>query len=174
VPRSYLVATFADSRALVEAVATVRAHGFKVYDVYTPCPVHGLDEAMGIRPSRLPYVTLAAAALALAATVAFEFYAAVFDWPLNVGGKPDNSTLAFVPIAFEMTVLAGGLATAAAFLLNSRLFPGAMPAVAAPGVTDDRFAVALRWRPNVFDTGKARHLLVQSGATRIIQTASDR
>src|SRR5262250_2945264 len=99
-PRTYLLATFADPHALVDAVKAVRAHGFKIFDVYTPCPVHGLDEAMGIRPSRLPYVALVAGALALAATVGFEFYAAVFDWRLNVGGKPDNSTLAFVPIAF--------------------------------------------------------------------------
>jgi len=172
-PSTYLVATFAESRALVEAVATVRAHGFKVYDVYSPCPIHGLDDAMGIRRSRLPYITLAAGVVALAATVWFEFYVAVWDWPLNVGGKPDNSTLAFVPIAFEMTVLAAGLATAKAFLLRSRLFPGAAPASLAPGVTDDRYAVALRWRPNAFDTGAARQLLMQSGATRIIQTAGD-
>ncbi|HMF98704.1 MAG TPA: DUF3341 domain-containing protein [Vicinamibacterales bacterium] len=171
--RTYLVATFADSEALLDAVTTARAQGFKIYDVYAPCPIHGLDEAMGIQRTRLPYVTLVAGALALAATIAFEFYAAVFDWPLNVGGKPDNSTLAFVPIAFEMTVLAAGLATVAAFLLRSRLFPGAQPPLTTPGVTDDRFAVALRWRPNAFDTGSARHLLVQSGAIRIIQTASD-
>ena len=173
-PRTYLLATFADPHALVDAVKAVRAHGFKIFDVYTPCPVHGLDEAMGIRSSRLPYVALAAAVVALAATAAFEFYAAVFDWPLNVGGKPDNSTLAFVPIAFEMTVLAAGMATVKAFLLRSRLFPGASPALPAPGVTEDRFAVALRWRPNAFDTGAARRLLVQSGAIQIIQIASDR
>ena len=121
---AYLIATFADPEALVGAVEAIRARGFKIYDVYAPCPVHGLDEAMGIRRSRLPYVTLAAGALACAATAAFEFYAAVFDWTLNVGGKPDNSTLAFVPIAFEMTVLAAGLATAGAFLLRAGLFPG--------------------------------------------------
>src|SRR5438067_724518 len=92
---AYLIATFADPEALVGAVESIRARGFKIYDVYAPCPVHGLDEAMGIRRSRLPYVTLAAGALACAATAAFEFYAAVFDWTLNVGGKPDNSTLAY-------------------------------------------------------------------------------
>ncbi|HJZ77896.1 MAG TPA: DUF3341 domain-containing protein [Vicinamibacterales bacterium] len=171
--RTYLVATFADPDALLDAVTTVRAHGLKIYDVYTPCPIHGLDAAMGIQRTRLAHVTLVAGVLALAATIAFEFYAAVFDWRLNVGGKPDNSTLAFVPIAFEMTVLAAGLATVAAFLLRSRLFPGAAPALSAPAVTDDRFAIALRWRPNAFDTGSARRLLIQSGAIRIIQTASD-
>ncbi|HKB10169.1 MAG TPA: DUF3341 domain-containing protein [Vicinamibacterales bacterium] len=173
-PRTYLVATFADPPALVDAVRTVRAEGFKIFDVYSPCPVHGLDEAMGVRPSRLPYVTFVAAAAALAATIAFEFYAAVFDWPLNVGGKPDNSTLAFIPIAFEMTILAGGLTTAIAFLARRGLFPGAPARLMASGVTEDCFAVALRWRPNAFDTCGARRLLVQSGATRIIQIASDR
>jgi len=170
---AYLIATFADPEALVGAVESIRARGFKIYDVYAPCPVHGLDEAMGIRRSRLPYVTLAAGALACAATAAFEFYAAVFDWTLNVGGKPDNSTLAFVPIAFEMTVLAAGLATAGAFLLRAGLFPGSAPKLAGPPVTDDTFAVALRWRPNAFDTGEARRLLIESGATDIRQTVGD-
>ena len=170
---AYLVATFAEPRALLEAVTAIRAAGFKIYDVYAPCPVHGLDEAMGIRRSRLPYVTLAAGAIALVATVGFEFYAAVFDWTLNVGGKPDNSTLAFVPIAFEMTVLGAGLATAAAFLLRTGLVPGAEAKHAGPPVTDDTFAVALRWRPNAFDTGEARHLLLTSGATDIRQMVGE-
>jgi len=172
-PREYLVATFVEPDALVAAVTTIRAHGFKIYDVYTPCPVHGLDEAMGIRRSRLPYVTLAAAAIGLVAAISFQFYAAVLDWPLNVGGKPDNSTLAFVPIAFEITILAGGLATAAAFLLRSGLFPGAAAKLAAGRVTDDSFAIALRWRPSAFDTGEAHRLLHDSGAIDIRQMVGD-
>ena len=168
-----LVATFPHVDDLLRAVRKARRELFRVYDVFAPFPIHGLDDAMGIRRTKLPYVSLIAALTGLATAVTLQFYTNVLDWPLNVGGKPDNSTLAFVPIAFEMTVLACGLATVAAFLLRSRLFPGAAPALAAPGVTDDRFAIALRWRPNAFDTGSARNLLLQSGAIRIIQTASD-
>src|SRR3989454_10288067 len=168
-----LVATYAEPEALIAAVRTLRAHGFKIYDVYTPCPVHELDEAMGLHRSRLPWVTLAAGALGLISAISFQFYAAVFDWSLNVGGKPDNSTLAFVPITFEIAVLAGGLATAAAFLLRSGLFPGVTATLAAPRVTDDRFAIALRWRPNVFDTGEARRLLHDSGASEVRQIVGD-
>src|SRR5437899_1195668 len=145
-PREYLVATFVEPDALVAAVTTIRAHGFKIYDVYTPCPVHGLDEAMGIRRSRLPYVTLAAAAIGLVAAISFQFYAAVLDWPLNVGGKPDNSTLAFVPIAFEIPVLLGGLATVAALFFRTRLYPGKREQLMAERVTNDTFALALRKR----------------------------
>jgi len=170
---AYLVATFAEPRALVEAVTTIRAHGFKIYDVYAPCPVHGIDEAMGLRRSRLGYVTLAGGVLGLVSAIAFQFYAAVFDWTLNVGGKPDNSTLAFVPITFEITVLVGGLATAAAFFLRSGLFPGARPRLAGPRVTDDEFAIALRWRSSVFDAGEARRLLHEAGAIDVRQTVVD-
>lgn len=173
VPREYLVATFAEPDALIAAVTRLRAHGLKIYDVYAPCPVHGLDEAMGLRRSRLPYVTLVAGALGLVTAILFQFYAAVFDWSLNVGGKPDNSTLAFVPITFEITVLSAGLATAVAFLLRSGLFPGAPARLAGPRVTDDEFAIALRWRSSVFDTGEARRLLHESGAIDIRQMEMD-
>jgi len=172
-PREYLVATFVEPDALVNAVTMIRAHGFKIYDVYTPCPVHGLDEAMGLQRSRLGLVTFAAGAVGLVAAISFQFYAAVFDWSLNVGGKPDNSTLAFVPITFEITVLAAGVATAAAFLLRSGLFPGAPARLAGPRVTDDEFAVVLRWRSSVFETGAARRHLHDSGAIDIRQGVMD-
>ena len=171
--REFLVATFADQDALLEAVTTIRAHGFRIYDVYAPFFVEGLDEAMGLRRCRLGFVTAVAAILGLASTMAFQFYAAVFDWPLNVGGKPDNSTLAFVPIAFEMTILCGGVATAAAFLLRTGLFPGAAARLAGPRVTNDMFAIALRWRSSVFDTSEARHLLLASGAIEVRQMMVD-
>jgi len=171
--REFLVATFAEQDALLEAVTNVRAHGLKIYDVYTPFPVHGLDEAMGLRRSRLGYVTLAAGLVGLSAALAFQFYAAVFDWSLNIGGKPDNSTLAFVPITFEMTILFGGLATAAAFFARTGLFPGKSAVLAGPRVTDDRFAIALRWRSTVFDTGEARRVLLDSGAIDIKQMEVD-
>ncbi len=173
VPREYLVATFAEPDALLAAVTRLRAHGLKIYDVYAPCPVHGLDEAMGLRRSRLPYVTLVAGVLGLVTAILFQFYAAVFDWALNVGGKPDNSTLAFVPITFEITVLSAGLATAGAFFLRSGLFPGAPARLAGPRVTEDEFAIALRWRSSVFDTGEARRLLHDSGAIDIRQMVMD-
>lgn len=160
----FLVATFSNEHSLCEAVTRLRLHGFRIYDAYTPYPVHGLAELMGVRRSRLPIVTLVAAAGGLALALGFQFYAAVFDWPLNVGGKPANSMLAFVPITFEITVLFAGLATAAAFLVRSSLVPGARVVHFAEGTTEDVFAVVLRRRDTTFDAVQARRLLMESGA----------
>src|SRR5258705_12823336 len=111
---------------------------------------------MGLRRSRLPYVTLVAGVVGLVTAILFQFYAAVFDWALNVGGKPDNSTLAFVPITFEITVLSAGLATAGAFFLRSGLFPGAPARRAGPRVADEEFAMAMRRGPRGFDNVQRR------------------
>src|ERR1700710_758092 len=99
--RNVLVATFSDADSLMRAVAPVRAENLRIHDVYAPYPIHGLDQAMGIRRTRLPLVTFLVGLLGLSFAITFQFYTTVLDWPLNVGGKPDNSTLAFIPICFE-------------------------------------------------------------------------
>jgi hypothetical protein len=163
----FVVATFGEPDALLRAVRAARAAGYRIFDAYAPYPVHGLDEAMGVRRTRLPRVTLAAGGCALVFAALFQFYAAVWDWPLNVGGKPDNSSLAFIPVTFELTVLAAGLATLAAFLLRARLYPGKPERLPAEGVTDDAFALALRKRDSFFDVRRVRELLVACGARAV-------
>lgn len=165
--REFVVASFAEEHGLREAVRLMRAHGYRIHDVYTPYPVHGLPELMGLRRSRLPLVAFAAGVGGLLAALVLQFYTAVFDWPLNVGGKPANSTLAFIPIAFELTVLCAGLATAAALLVRCGLVPGASPRLFAEGTTEDVFALVLRRRDATFDAGEARRLLLESGARNV-------
>jgi hypothetical protein len=148
-------------------VQAVVRENFKVYDVYAPYPIHGMDAAMGVRRSRLPWVTFIVGCCALTFALTFQLYTAVLDWPLNVGGKPDNSTLAFVPICFELTVLLSGLATVAALFVRARLFPGKKELLFAEGVTDDTFALVLRRREAPFDMNRAWKLLEENGADRI-------
>jgi hypothetical protein len=166
-PKSFLVATFSDAETLLHAVRAVTHDNFRIYDVYAPYPVHGLDAAMGVRRSRLPWVTFVVGCCALMLALTFQFYTTVLDWPLNVGGKPDNSTLAFVPICFELTVLLSGLATVAALFLRAQLYPGKKEMLFAEGITNDTFALVLRRREPNFDTHRAWKLLEESGAERI-------
>ena len=88
---AFLVARFSRTDHLTAAVWAARGEGLSIHDVFAPCPVHGLDEAMGIRRTRLPKVTLLAGLTGLATAVTLQFYTNVLDWPLNVGGKPANS-----------------------------------------------------------------------------------
>src|SRR5215510_13672796 len=163
----FVVATFSDPDALLRGVRSAVRADFKIYDVYAPYPVHGLEEAMNIRRTRLPWVTFMVGCCALVLALTFQFYTTVLDWPLNVGGKPDNSTLAFVPICFELTVLLSGLATVAALFLRARLYPGKRESLFAEGVTNDIFALVLRRSEAPFDIHTARKLLQESGADRI-------
>ena len=85
--------------------------GFKKYDAYTPYPVHGLDDAMGLKRSWIPYATFFAGITGAISAAALEIWTSAVDWPINIGGKPMVSFPAFIPIIFELTVLFGGLTT---------------------------------------------------------------
>ena len=165
--REFIVANFDDERRVVEAVRAVRAGGLRIFDVYAPYPIHGLDEAMALRRSRLSRATLAGGCLGLAAALALQYYTSVVSWPLNIGGKPDNSMLAFVPIAFEITVLGAGLATFGAFAVRSCLRPVIRARCAHESATDDAFVVALRCRQTAFDRNLVERLLFEQGAQSV-------
>jgi len=166
-PNRFLVATFSDPDALTNAVRNVRARNFRIYDVYTPYPIHGLEHAMGLRRTRLPWVTAIVGVCALSFAISFQFYTSVLDWNLNVGGKPDNSSLAWIPICFELTVLLGGLSIVAALLFRARLYPGKRERLPALGVTNDQFALVLRQRDTDFDAARATDLMEESGADEV-------
>ncbi len=142
---------FGDEERLLDAVRTARADGFGIVDAYTPYPVHGLDAAMGLPRSRLPIVAFGAGLAGVMSAIGFQFYMSAFDWPLNVGGKPLNSTLAYMPIAFEITVLLAGLVVTGAFFFRSRLFPGARPIALDQAATLDGFVLVLRARADEDD-----------------------
>jgi len=172
-PKSFVVATYSDAETLVSAVRAVRQQNFRVYDVYAPYPIHGMDEALGVRRSRLPWVTFVVGLMGLTFALTLQFYTTVLDWPLNVGGKPDNSTLAFLPICFELTVLLSGLATVAALFVRARLFPGKKEQIIAEGITNDTFALVVRQRDSSFDIKRIWKVLEESGADRIREKEAD-
>ena len=162
--KRYLIGFFKDEGKLLAAVRALRSHDIKIMDVYSPYAIHGIDEAMNLRRSRLAWVTFVGGVIALAIGMYFQFYTSVIDWPIDVGGKPHNSTLAFLPIAFEITVLLAGLSTVAAFFLRGRLYPWKQPKFNFPGVTDDTFALVLEHADASFDEAEAEKIMLKFGA----------
>jgi len=141
VTRRLHVALFDDAQAVVAAARALRAQGIDVLDVVSPHPIHGLDEVLGIPRSRLTWVCLIGGVTGLALGLWFQYWASATSWPLNVGGKPFDSLPAFVPVAFEMTVLFAGLATAAAMLARGRLWPGRRARPELEATTDAGFVL---------------------------------
>ncbi|MFN3412578.1 MAG: DUF3341 domain-containing protein [Thermoanaerobaculum sp.] len=157
--RRLFVAYFDQEKKLLNAVTALRRAGFGVVDVFSPYPVHGLEEALGWRRSRLPYVTFALGVLGAAFKVWFEFWTTGVSWPLNVGGKPFNSLPAFVPVTFEVMVLLAGVSTVLAFLLVTRSFPGKKAHLLNARLTNDLFAVVLEQVDARFDPADVRAVL---------------
>ena len=138
-----LISVFRNEDDVLKATAAARKQGLDIVDVYTPYAVHGLDRAMGLPPSRLPWVTFILGLTGALTMTIFQYWASAVDWPINVGGKPWHSWPAFAPVIFEVTVLLGGVGTVLFFLFWSGLRPGNQSPVGDLRVTDDRFALVL-------------------------------
>ena len=154
-------AYFEQEEDILGVTNAAKEQGYEIRDVYTPYAVHGLDKAMGLRKSRLPWICLAFALLGAAAKLWFQIWTSAFDWPVNVGGKPLASIPAFVPVTFEITVLFAGLGTVAAFLLVSRLRPGKKPSLNFNRATNDRHVLVLVENDASFDPVRAAALCEQ-------------
>jgi ActD protein len=159
--RRLLVSVFERDEDLLHATAAVRQEGLEIVDAFGPYAVHGLDRAMGLRPSRLPWVSFLLGLSGAAAILLFQYWATIASWPINVGGKPWNSLPAFVPATFEVMVLCAGVGTFVAFIWSSGLRPGRRSAFSDLGVTDDRFALVLLASGDGFDRDGAEKLLAQ-------------
>jgi len=147
-----LVGTFANEHDLLAVTRAARQRRFPVVDAYTPYPVHGLDEAMGLKPSRLGIVCFLCGLFGVVLAMAFQHWTMAIDWPINVGGRPFNSWPAFVPVAFELLVLCAGFGVVFAFFAVSRMFPGRSADVMGSRVSDDQFVLVIAATGEAIDT----------------------
>ncbi len=162
-----LLAVFEHEDDLLAATSAVREKGFRVVDAFTPYAVHGLERAMGLKPSRLTWVCFACGMLGALGMLWFEHWSASIAWPLDVGGKPWNSLPSDVPVAFEAAVLLAGFGSVFALLGVCRLFPGKQPLIVDSRVTDDRFALVIEEADAAFDADAMAQFLQQFDAVEI-------
>lgn len=111
-----ILALFTDPHDLLTAVKKVRVKlGVKKMEAFSPFPVHGMEQAMGLKRSWLPRVTLFMGLLGAALGFYFQYWTMAVSWPVNVGGKPFFAWPAYIPITFELFVLIGGVTTTLVF-----------------------------------------------------------
>ena len=163
--KDFVLAIFDDDQKLLKGAFKARDKNIEMYDVYTPFPVHGLDDAMGIKRSWLPYVTFVMGAVGLSVAMGFQIWTSAFSWPIIIGGKPFVSWPAFIPVTFEVTVLFAAHGTVAAFLIYNKLFPGKEPFILHAEQTCNKFIIAIeKDKVNVEDVTK---LFQEQGAVEV-------
>ncbi len=134
-----LAAYFDDPHELLHAAEKARDKGFEIWDAFSPFPIHGIEDAMGIGRSWLPWVTFGAGGTGFLLANALQFGTLTFDWPMIIGGKPHAPWPSFVPIMFELTVLIGGVTSALVMFIASGCFR--KPRIIDTEITNDRFVL---------------------------------
>jgi hypothetical protein len=167
--RGYLV-QFDDVGSLIEASRRVRDEGFREWDAHTPFPVHGLNEAMGLKPTLLQWVVLGAALCGLGTAVWMQWWMNAVDYPLIVSGKPYWSIPANVPIYFELTVLFSGLTIFLGMFAFNKL-PQYHHAVFSSErferATDDKFFISIMSNDPKFDRNKTAQFMNSLGGSLV-------
>ena len=132
-----------DDDILMDAVKQTRAAHHHIEEVYTPFPVHGLDKAMGLAPTRLAICSFLYGVVGLAVATSMLYYIMIVDWPQDIGGKPSFSFIqnmpAFVPVMFEMTVFFAAHLMVITFYMRSKLWPFKEAENPDLRTTDDHF-----------------------------------
>jgi hypothetical protein len=141
--RKFIIGNFDDESVLFPAVKQVRKAGYKIHDVFTPFPIHGLDKAMGLRDTSLHTAGFIYGITGTATAVGFITWALTVDWPLNFGGKPFFSLPAWIPITFELTVLFAAVGMVLTFCYLCQLAPFVKKDHFDLRSTDDHFVMAL-------------------------------
>jgi Protein of unknown function (DUF3341) len=116
-----VMAEFKHAEALVAAAARAREAGYERIEAYSPYPVEGLAEAIGFRKNHVPAIVFASGLAGGIGGYFMQWYSAVVSYPINSGGKPLHSWPEFIPVTFELTVLAGAVIGFIAMLLLNGL-----------------------------------------------------
>jgi hypothetical protein len=171
--KKFVVGCFDEESVLFDAVKKVRKAGYKIHDVYTPMPIHGLDQVMGLRDTSLH--TAGFIYGITGTTVALSFISWVFtsDWPLNIGGKPHFALPAWIPIMFELTVLFAAVGMVLTFCYLCQLAPFVKKHHFHLRATDDKFVMVLEATAKT-DENAAQAFLQSVGGTEVnVQVAED-
>jgi hypothetical protein len=169
------LAEFATAAELYRACEGVRDAGYTRWDAHAPFPVHGLERAMGLRASKLPWIALVMALGGGVAGMGLQGWVSTIAYPLVISGKPFFSWPAFVPVTFELAVLGGALGAVFGMLALNQLPTLYHPLFGASRferVTDDGFFVSIEsWDPQ-FDATRTVELLRRLGAANVELVAS--
>ena len=161
-------ANYTDDDIILSARKKVKADRHHIEEIYTPFPVHGLDKAMGLAPTRIAITSFMYGLVGLTVAIVMMNFIMIEDWPQNIGGKPSFSYIenmpAFVPIMFELTVFFAAHLMVITFYLRSRMWPFKKAENPDPRTTDDHFLMEIAVHDNEEELSS---LLKDTGAVEV-------
>lgn len=169
-----MMGLFETPEQLYHACEELRDAGYKAIDAMTPFPVHGLEKALGLKPTPLPWYVLGGGAAGLSGGIALTYYVNV-DYPLNISGKVPFSWHVFIPVYFELTVLLSALTCFFGLWAICRLptfFHATMRHKSFTRFSDDGFFVTIEASDPKYDADETRKLLEKLGASEIEEVHS--
>jgi len=156
---------------IIRAAEKTSEHGYKKYDVHTPYPLHGMNKAMKLPPSKLGYVALVVGLSGALAALLTMFWMSAVDYPIIIGGKPFFSFPAYVPVMFEVTVLSASIATVLTMLFIFFKLPNnAHPLHDTPymkKVSSDKYGISIQAEDEKFNEEDVKQFLAELGAKEI-------
>ncbi len=165
-----LLVEFDDPRTLIAAAEKVRDAGYRRWDTHTPFPVHGLNDAMGLKLTKLPLLTLAGGLTGVTGAFVMQWWMNAENYPLIISGKPLFSIPASIPVAFEATILLAAIATFVGMLAFNNLPMHHHPLLVKERfkrATSDRFFLSVEAADPRFDLDETRALLEGLGGLHV-------
>ena len=163
----YIVGVYGDDDIALKAVKSIREAGVRIHEVFSPFPIHGIDDALGYKRSRLPKAAFMFGALGLALALLMQYWMMGYDWQMIIGGKNFASLPPFVPVTFEVTVLLSALGMVGTFLIASDLKPHKRPRIFDIRITDDKHIIAIDLADNKLTKEEISKIIAQTGAEEI-------
>ena len=136
--KNFVLGVYEDEDVLLDAIRKVRAAGVKIHEVFSPFPVHGIEDALGYRRSRLSIAAFMFGLLGTTLALTLQIGTMTIDWPMIVGGKNFLPFPTFIPVTFELTVLLGAFGMVGTFFVVSNLKPWGKPRIFDIRITDDK------------------------------------
>lgn len=165
-----LLAEFETTADILHAAGSVRDAGYRNWDVFTPFPVHGMDEAMGLKKSPVGWFTFLGGATGFTCGMLMIWWMNAYDYPLDVGGKPIFSPIFSFPVAYELTILLGAFGSLGGMMILNRLPRLHHPLFKSERfarVTNDKFFIAIETKDPRFNDVETRRLLETAGSRHV-------
>jgi hypothetical protein len=167
---------FAQPDAIVTAAEQARAAGYRFVSAYSPFPVEGLSEALGLRRTSVPLLTLAGGLMGGLTGFGFQYWSAAISYPMNIGGRPLNSWPAFIPVTFELTILGASLFAVFGMLALNKLPQPHHPVFSVARFThasNDRFFLCIESRDPKFNLTETARFLQSLHAEHVTEVQDD-